>query len=114
MWERLKDLVFITEPKFGFEKYRKPIVWFDKLLVVGGILAGIAGRLLAAVWVIRFVLDDAGPAPAPAFLVAGVLIWTAGEYFLRTGHRGLIYHHTDLLVDYLDQKLAGPGVSSRD
>jgi len=99
---------YLTEEKFGFTDYRKPIVWFDKMLVVLGILAGIAGRVMAAVWVLLFVLRPDGSGPGLWLLAAAVLIWAPGEYFCRTGHRGLIYHHMDLLADYVDRRLSEP------
>jgi hypothetical protein len=106
MGKRLQDLIYVTEERFGLKDYRKPIVWFDKLLVVGGILAGIAGRLLAGVWALELVVGGRDGA-APQMLAAGVLLWAAGEYFCRTGHRGLIYHHMDMLADYLDRRMRG-------
>ena len=99
------DRFYITEPKYGFAHYRKPIVWFDKLLVVCGILAGIAGRVMAGMWVLQFVLRPDGLQPGPGLFVLAVLLWLPGEYFCRTGHRGLIYYHVDLLADYLDRRL---------
>ena len=105
MITRLEKLFYVTENKFGFENYRKPIVWFDKLLVVGGILAGIIGRLCAGVWVVKFVLDKYEYIQTVPLLIIGILLWTGGEYFLRTGNRGLIYHHMDLLLDYLDKSI---------
>ena len=105
MGKLLLDGFYVTEEKFGFAHYRKPIVWFDKLLIAGGILGGIVGRILAAVWVLRLVLAAQGESPSLHLLLAGVLIWASGEYFLRTGHRGLTYHHMDLLATYLDGRL---------
>ena len=104
MSKRLQDLVYVTEEHFGLKDYRKPIVWFDKLLVVGGILAGMAGRLLAGIWALHLVVGGRD-SPAPQLLAAGVLLWAAGEYFRHTGHRGLIYHHMDILADYLDRRI---------
>ncbi len=105
MGKGLLDRLYVTEERFGFADYREPIVWFDKLLIVAGILAGICGRVFAAVWVLRFVLRAEGGSASPHLLLAGVLAWASCEYFLRTGHRGLIYHHMDLLASYLDGRL---------
>lgn len=104
MWERLERLVYVTEEQFGLKDYRKPILWFDKMLVVCGILAGIAGRILAGLWVLQVSLRPDGGWNWP-LLGAAALFWAPGDYFCRTGNRGLIYHHMDLLARYLDGRL---------
>lgn len=35
MRKRLEKLLYINEDKFGIKDYRLPIVWVDKLLLVG-------------------------------------------------------------------------------
>ena len=82
MGDRLGKRFYITEPKFGFERYRKPIVWFDKLLIVGGILAGIAGRLLAAVWVILILVAPMSRANS-TILTPGISIHSRSCRFCR-------------------------------
>ena len=106
MWKRLENLITITEDKFGFKDYRSPIVWIDKVILVGGILAAIIGRIVAVMWAVAFVLEKSGPLCSWSFLICGILLWAAGEYFTRTGNRGLIYHHMDLLAEYLDKRRA--------
>jgi hypothetical protein len=105
MIQRLKRLVYITEPKFDLPDYRKPIVWFDKMLITVGILAGIAGRIVAALWVLGFASRDPDLSRSHQWLVAGVMLWAAGEYFTRTGNRGLIYYHVDMLTEYLERRV---------
>ena len=107
MIQKLKDLIYITEEKFDLPDYRMPIVWFDKMLVVVGILAGIAGRIMVGIWVLGFAMRDQAVPSAPAVLIAGVLLWAAGEYFSRTGNRGLVYYHMDMLAEYLERRLPG-------
>ena len=109
MWKRLEKLCYITEDKFGMPDYRLPIVWLDKLLVVGGITASVTGRVAAGVWVVAFVMQEGLLLRSFPFLLCGVLVWAMGEYFTRTGNRGLIYHHMDLLEDYLDRRQSGSG-----
>jgi hypothetical protein len=99
----LKKLVYVTEDRFGIPDYRKPIVWFDKMLVVCGILAGIFGRLLAGYWVVDAVVNGRALTQNLPLPLVGVLAWATGEYFCRTGNRGLMYHHMDLLAGYLDR-----------
>jgi hypothetical protein len=107
MKKRIEKLIYITENKFGMEAYRKPIVWFDKILVAGGILAAAIGKVLAGMWVIHVAVTASGRMEWAGLLVAGLLLWVSGEYFMRTGNRGLIYHHMDLLADYLDRRSEG-------
>ena len=109
MWKRLEKQFYITEDKFGIEDYRLPIVWVDKLLVVGGITASVLGRVAAAAWVVAFVMERGEFLRSIPFLLCGVLVWGMGEYFMRTGNRGLIYHHMDLLTGYLDTRSGGRG-----
>ena len=96
--------MYITENKFGIKDYRLSIVWIDKVILVGGILSSITGRMVSLLWAISFVLEKPGLMQSWAFLVCGVLLWAVGEYFTRTGNRGLIYHHMDLLAEYLDRQ----------
>lgn len=112
MWKRLEKLAYITEDKFGIEDYRLPIVWFDKLLVVGGILVSITGRIASMMWIVAFLFDRPGFLASWSFLACGILVWAAGEYFARTGNRGLIYHHMDLLAEYLDKRRDDPDTSA--
>ena len=102
--KRLESLMYITEDKFGIKDYRLSIVWIDKLIVLAGIVASIAGRIAAVMWVVAFLMDKPGFWSTTPFLVGAILAWGSGEYFVRTGNRGLIYHHMDLLVDYLDKR----------
>jgi len=102
----LERVVYRTEEKFGFERYRKPIVWFDKMLVLLGMLAGVAGRMFGAIWVLQLATGQQSFTSLLPLLTVAVLLWVPGEYFCRTGNRGLIYHHMDILADYLDRKLA--------
>ena len=97
----LERHVYVTEPKFGFAAYRKPIPWFDKLLVVGGLAAGMAGRLTAGAWLLRLVVGGEAFGDLLPLLAVAVLLWLPGDYVRRTGNRGLIYHHMDLLAEYL-------------
>jgi hypothetical protein len=57
-------------------------------------------------WAVSFCLERETLFESPAFVASGVLLWALGEYFSRTGHRGLIYHHMDLLTDHLDRRMA--------
>lgn len=72
MTRKLARLINITEPRFGFSDYRKPIVWFDQTLVVSGNLAAIAGRVLALVWTVAFVVRPSGEPPSCALLAAAL------------------------------------------
>lgn len=58
-------------------------------------------------WVVAFVTERGVFPRSFPFLFCTVLVWGMGEYFTRTGNRGLIYHQTDLLVDYLDRNPRG-------
>jgi len=108
MLEWLKRRIYITEARFGFPDYRKPIPWFDKLLIVCGLAAGIAGRLVAGAWLLKLVVGGGSFGPLlPLFMVA-VLLWLPGDYFRHTGHRGLIYHHMDVLADHLAGRIDAP------
>ncbi len=53
MLDWLKRCIYVTEARFGFPDYRKPIPWFDKLLIVCELAAGVAGRLAAGAWLPR-------------------------------------------------------------
>jgi hypothetical protein len=101
----LEQKIYITEEKFDLPDYRTPIVWFDKMLVAGGILISIVGRILSLIWILLFVQNDMQSIGQWKILVVGVLLWACGEYFLRTGNRGLIYFHMDFLVEYLEKRL---------
>jgi hypothetical protein len=57
------------------------------------------------VWILQHVVRPGGAPPGLHLLIIGILLWAPGDYFCRTGHRGLIYHHADLLADYLDRRL---------
>jgi hypothetical protein len=105
MWSKLERFVYITENRFGLPDYRLPIVWFDKMILAGGILASVVGHIVSGLWVVAFVMGKDTFLSSYRCAVCGVLLWAAGEYFARTGHRGLIYHHMDLLVDYLDRRI---------
>lgn len=102
--ERLEKLIYISDDKFGMKDYRLSIVWFDKLILLAGVITSIMGRIAAMIWVVAIILEKPGFLSSFSFLISSVLIWAGGEYFTRTGNRGLIYHHMDLLVDYLDKK----------
>ena len=108
MIEWLKRRIYITESKFDFPDYRKPIPWFDKLLVVGGLAAGMAGRLAAGAWLLRLVVGGDRFVDLLPLLVIALLLWLPGDYFRSTGNRGLIYHHMDILTDYLARRIGGP------
>lgn len=101
MLDRLKRCIYVTEARFCFSDYRKPIPWFDKLLIVFGLAAGAAGRLLAGAWLLKLVVGGGDLGALLPMLVAALLLWLPGDYFRHTGNRGLIYHHMDLLADYL-------------
>ena len=116
MLESLKRRIYITEPKFDFPDYRKPIPWFDKLLIVCGLTAGVAGRLMGGVWVLKLVLAYESFSDLLPLLVVAVLLWVPGDYFRNTGNRGLIYHHMDILTEYLARRIGGAtsGPGDRD
>ncbi len=94
--------MYITEPRFGVPDYRKPIVWFDKMLVIFGFLASIIGQILCTIWAFKFAIGDMATIQPLSLLVVGILLWLPGSYFRCTGNRGLIYHHMDFLVQYLE------------
>jgi len=106
MLEWLKRAIYVTEDKFGLADYRKPIPRFDKLLVAGGILAGILGRLGALACVVAYYTQNAS-GDVWRLLIASILVWWCGDYFCRTGHRGLIYAHMDLLADWIEARPEG-------
>ncbi|HBC88505.1 MAG TPA: hypothetical protein DCZ94_16270 [Lentisphaeria bacterium] len=97
--------IYITEKKLGLEGYRKPIVWFDKMLIILGILSSISGQILCFIWSLKFVLSDFKDTSPIQLLIGGFLMWACGAYFMRTGNRGLIYYHMDFLIEYLEKKL---------
>ncbi|MEO5372365.1 MAG: hypothetical protein H7833_20030 [Magnetococcus sp. DMHC-1] len=109
--KNIEKFIYVTTKKYDLDDYRKPIVWFDKMLVSVGILSGIIGRIICFLWVVYFannnelLLLNFLPPPAFKLLLSGILTWWLGEYFLRTGNRGLIYYHMDFLIDYLERKI---------
>jgi hypothetical protein len=107
MLEWLKRRLYVTEPKFDFADYRKPIPWFDKSLIVCGLAAGIAGRLAGGAWLLRLVVSGDAFADLLPLLMVAVLLWLPGDYFRSTGNRGLIYHHMDILTEYLAKRVHG-------
>jgi len=108
MLEWLKRRIYITEPKFGLPAYRKPVPWFDKLLIVCGLAAGAAGRLTAGAWLLKLVVANGSFGDLLPLLSIALLLWLPGDYFRHTGNRGLIYHHMDILAEYLEKPISGP------
>lgn len=101
----LEKHMYITEKRFDLEDYRKPIVWFDKMLVTCGLLGSIVGQLLCLVWALNFVKNDMQSLQPLQILISGAVLWLGGQYFYNTGNRGLIYYHMDFLAEYLERKL---------
>ena len=114
MLERLTRRIYMTEAKFDVPDYRKPIPWFDKMLIVCGLTAGVAGRLMGGVWLLRLVVAHESFGDLMPLLATAVLLWVPGDYFRNTGNRGLIYHHMDILTEYLARRTtASPSSSER-
>jgi hypothetical protein len=114
MLEWLKRRIYVTEPKFDFPDYRKPIPWFDKVLIVCGLAAGVAGRLTGGVWLLKLVVAREAFGDLLLLLAVAVLLWVPGDYFRATGNRGLIYHHMDILAEYLAKRTTASPSSSEE
>jgi hypothetical protein len=103
--ESFNRRIYDIRDRFGIHGYRGNRIPVEKIGMATWLTISMVGKLLCMAWAVLAFSGKQVSLGEWRLVLVGLLMWGFGDFYASACHRGILYHHMDLLADYLDSRI---------
>jgi hypothetical protein len=105
--------IYDVRNRFGIKDYKGNIVSVEKKGMAIWLVVSILGKFLCIIWAVQAFGGNSVTLADWQVALLGLLMWGLGDFYATACHRGIIYHHVDMLAEYLDGRISNIGTPNK-